>query len=235
MRAVARLRAHGIPVLRFHSDRAREFLSPKLTEWLARQGIFETKSSPEHHASNGSAEVSVREVKRAARKCLSASKLEHKFWPLAVRQVGEQLWRQSMLALGAPARPLHPFGTSVQVRLRQRQRSAWGPRAAPGRLVGPAPQTLSSYLVLLPNQQLYISSAIYPAGRPSPTTAPSGLAPPVSRHRFKRPASLLPAIHAVLLPAGGVPCPVSFYSEVLRVSLVQNRKMSKKVSRLRNI
>ena len=191
MRAVARLHAHGIPALRFHSDRAREFLSPKLTESLARQRIFETKSFLEDHASNGSAEVSVREVKRAARKCLSASKLEHKLWALAVRQVGEQLWRQSMLALGAPARPLHPFGTSVQVRLRQRQRSAWGPRATPGRLVGPAPQTLSSYLVLLPNKQLYISSAIYPAGRPSPTTAPSGLGPSCEPAPFQAPCVLV--------------------------------------------
>ena len=96
MRAISRLRAHGVPVMRFHSDRAREFLSPKLVEWLARQQIFETKSAPEDHASNGAAEVTVREVKRAARRCL--------YWPLAVRQAGEQLWRQSMLALGAPAR-----------------------------------------------------------------------------------------------------------------------------------
>ena len=52
MRAVAKLRANGVPVMRFHSGRAREFLSPKLTEWLARHHIYETKSAPEDHASN---------------------------------------------------------------------------------------------------------------------------------------------------------------------------------------
>ena len=202
MRAIARLRSNGIPVLRFHSDRAREFLSPKLAEWLARQRVHETKSAPEDHASNGAAEVAVREVKRAARQCLLAAGLEARYWPLAVRQAGEQMWRQAMLAIGAPVRPLHPFGTPIQTRLRLRQRSAWGPRAVPGRLVGPAPQTLTSYLVLLPDHQLYISSAIYPAGRPAPAAAPAGLSAPSRRHRTKAPAAPA-AVHAVLAPAEG--------------------------------
>ena len=183
MRAVSRLRATGIPVMRFHSDRALS--SPKLADWLARQRIYETKSAPEDHASNGAAEVCVREIKRAARKCLLAANVEARYWPLAVRHAGEQLWRHAMVSLGAPVRPLHPFGTPIQTRLRLRQRSTWGPRTVPGRLVGPAPQTLSSYLVLLPDKQLYISSALYPAGRPAPASAPAGLLPPSRCHRSK--------------------------------------------------
>ena len=57
MQAVIRLRAHGVPVFRLQSGRAREFLSPKLAEWLARQRIHQTKSAPEDHASNSQAEV----------------------------------------------------------------------------------------------------------------------------------------------------------------------------------
>ena len=84
----------------------------------------------------------------------------------------------------------------VQTRLRLRQRSSWGVQTTPGRLVGPAPQTLSSYLVLLPNGQLYISSAICPAGRPAP-----------ARHKSKSPVTPA-AVQACLLPVGGDLCPL---------------------------
>ena len=109
------------------------------------------------------------------------------------------MWRQAMIALGFSVRPLHPFGT-----LRLRQRSTWGPRTSPGLLVGPAPQTLSSYLVLLTDKQLYISSAIYPAGRPVPATAPDGLLPPRRRHKSKSPVVPV-AVQVVLLP-DHIPC-----------------------------
>ena len=59
MRAVARLRATGIPILRTHADRAKEIMSRKLSDWLATQGTQETKSTPQNHAANGRAEVGV--------------------------------------------------------------------------------------------------------------------------------------------------------------------------------
>ena len=46
MQAVARLRACGIPILRWHSDRAKEFSSKRLAEWMKTQGIVDTKSAP---------------------------------------------------------------------------------------------------------------------------------------------------------------------------------------------
>ena len=64
MQAIARLRAHGVPVLRWHCDRAKEYTSKALQEWLTSQGIHSTMSAPEDHPANGRAEVAVREVKR---------------------------------------------------------------------------------------------------------------------------------------------------------------------------
>ncbi|CAE7201781.1 unnamed protein product [Symbiodinium sp. CCMP2592] len=73
MRVVARLRAFGIPCFRFHSDRAREYLSDSLERFLAEQGIHSTRTAPEDHPSNGVAEVAIREVKRAARRALPSA------------------------------------------------------------------------------------------------------------------------------------------------------------------
>ncbi|CAE7944777.1 unnamed protein product, partial [Symbiodinium sp. KB8] len=94
MRAVAHLRAHGIPCFRFHSDRAREFLGDALERFLAEQGIFSTRTAPEDHAANGASEVAIRELKRAARKALLASNLDSSHWPTAIRHVGEVAWRR---------------------------------------------------------------------------------------------------------------------------------------------
>ncbi|OLP95354.1 hypothetical protein AK812_SmicGene22530 [Symbiodinium microadriaticum] len=95
MRAVAHLRAHGIPCFRFHSDRAREFLGDALERFLAEQGIFSTRTAPEDHAANGASEVAIRELKRAARKALLASNLDSSHWPTAIRHVGEVAWRRT--------------------------------------------------------------------------------------------------------------------------------------------
>ena len=69
---------------------------------------MESKSAPEDHAANGRAEVAVREMKRAARRCLLAASLPSKLWPLAIRQASEQSWRRVMAKLGAPSRMALP-------------------------------------------------------------------------------------------------------------------------------
>ena len=163
MRAISRLRASGIPVLRWHSDRAKEYASRKLQEWLTTQGVLTTMSAPEDHAANGRAEVAVREIKRAARRCLISANMASSLWPLAVRHASEQGWRRVLGRLGAPSRPLLPFETRVQAKNREwkcRHDKAWGARTVAGRLVGPAPHTLSAYVVQLHDGTLYVSSPV---------------------------------------------------------------------------
>ena len=165
MQSIARCKAYGVPVLRFHSDRAKEFQSSKLSRWLAEQAIHSTKSAPEDPQANGAAESAVKEVKRTARRSLLSSGLSSSHWPLAVRQASEILWRSALSHLGCPTRPLLAFGTKVQARSREwlkRSDKQWGQRTLPGHLVGPAPQTPSAYVVLLQDGQLYISSSVHP-------------------------------------------------------------------------
>ena len=65
-------------------------------------------------------------------------------------------------------------------------------RTIKGRLVGPAPQTVSAYVVLLEDDSLYISSSIYPL--------PSSLTPkPKFRMDKKAP---LGSVRALLVPSG---------------------------------
>ncbi|CAE7233580.1 RE1 [Symbiodinium sp. CCMP2592] len=169
MRAVARLRAFGIPCFRFHSDRAREYLSDSLERFLAEQGIHSTRTAPEDHPSNGAAEVAIREVKRAARRALLSANLPSCHWPTAVRHAGEVMWRKGLVRLGGAARSLLAYGTPVEARKRLRHRDVWMSRTRSGVLIGPAPQTLSSYLVLFEDDTVCITSAVYPVDyRPRP-------------------------------------------------------------------
>ena len=193
MRAMAKLRAHGIPILRWHLDRAKEHVSRRLFEWMASQGIMESKSAPEDHAANGRAEVAVREVKRSVRKCLLAASLPSKMWPLAIRQATKQSWRRVMTMLGAPSRMLLLCGTWVHGRNREWKRrddKAWGPRTIKGRLVGPASQTVSAYVVMLEDKTLYISSSVHPL--------PTDITPkPKFRHGQKQPLGSIRALSSL--------------------------------------
>ena len=215
MRAISRLRASGIPALRWHSDRAKEYASRKLQEWLTTQGVLTTMSAPEDHAANGRAEVAVREIKRAARRCLISANMASSLWPLAVRHASEQGWRRVLGRLGAPSRPLLPFGTRVQAKNREwkcRHDKAWGARTVAGRLVGPAPHTLSAYVVQLHDGTLYVSSSVHPLPDPA---APK----PRYRHGSKAP---LGAVRALLLSVGGShPILQIFFHPILQIFLTQ--------------
>ena len=197
MRAVARLRASGVPVLRWHADRAKEFMSQRLSDWLkASQGIHETKTAPEDHAASGRAEVAVREMKRGARRCLLALQQPSSLWPLAIRHTSEQSWRRTMTRLGAPMRPSLAFGTKVQARNREWKRrddKAWGPRTISRYLVGPAPHTASAYVARLADGRLYISSSAYPVAVSSPDE-------PKHRHSKTSPLGLM---RVLMVPDGG--------------------------------
>ena len=181
MQSIARCKAFGIPVLRFHTDRAKEFQSIKLLRWLAEQSIHATKSAPEDPAANGTAEASVREIKRSARRCLLSSGLPSAYWPLAVRHASELSWRLSLARLGCPTRPLLTFGIKVEARSREwikRSDKQWSQRTLSGQLVGPAPHTPSAYVVLLDDGHLYISSSVHPVTSTSHSLASPDAVPP---------------------------------------------------------
>ena len=140
MRAISRLRSSGVPVLRWHADRAKEYMSHRLSEWLATQGIHETKTAPEHHSTNGRAEVAVRDCPGDEASGADACGPPFFYlWPLAIRQASEQ--RRAKQALGAPSCPLLAFGTAAGVlvdlhlRLFRRMWSAWQMASSMSRLL----------------------------------------------------------------------------------------------------
>ena len=128
------------------------------------------------------------------------------------------MWRKGLVRLGGAARPL-AYGTPVEARKRLRHRDVWMSRTRSGVLIGPAPQTLSSYLVLFEDDTVCITSAVYPVEyRPRPPEQPPVLplrptplsgtstgafqAIPQSRRRSKGP-SVRVTLQGPSLPAAG--------------------------------
>ena len=106
------IRAEGLPVLRCHSDRARELCNSRLRTCLSERGVITTTGEAQAPQQNGRAEATVRFVKKEAKCLLTAAKLGVENWPLAMRYA---VHRQRQQALGR-GEPLPQFGCPVHVR-----------------------------------------------------------------------------------------------------------------------
>ena len=60
----ARIRALGVPVLRLHTDRAKEFLSRPVRQWCREMQMVQTLSSGDDPKSNGRVEAELHQLKR---------------------------------------------------------------------------------------------------------------------------------------------------------------------------
>eukprot|EP00435_Cladocopium_sp_Y103_P020138 s2720_g4.t3 len=90
------LKADGYEVRQIHSDRAAEFISPKLERWCRERDILQTWSAGAEPQSNGRAERTVQEIKARVRRLLHAAQVGPEWWPVAVRNVNERLRRERM-------------------------------------------------------------------------------------------------------------------------------------------
>ena len=88
MEFVLRLRADGYHVGRIHSDRGHEF-SGEFVRWTRSRGIYLTKTAGDDPRGNGRAEVTVKQVKEQVRRILRQAEVGARWWPWAVRYVGE--------------------------------------------------------------------------------------------------------------------------------------------------
>lgn len=88
MEFVLRLRADGYHVGRIHSDRGHEF-SGEFVRWSRSRGIYLTKTAGDDPRGNGRAEVTVKQVKEQVRRVLRQAEAGARWWPWAVRYVGE--------------------------------------------------------------------------------------------------------------------------------------------------
>ena len=107
-----RLRAHGCPILRVHSDRARELRSDPLRRWLASHGTYTTYTEGQSPQANGRAEAAVKYAKIQTKRLLTAGNFAPRLWPMALRYA---MWAQMQRQL-YPEKKLIPFGTRVHVR-----------------------------------------------------------------------------------------------------------------------
>ena len=107
----SRLRQLGLPVMRLHSDRAREFTCLPLRRWAQQRDIVITKTSGDDYKANGRCEAELGVIKRATRTVLSAGGHTLAWWPLVARHVGERRLRAQLRSVGYPVGELLQFGT----------------------------------------------------------------------------------------------------------------------------
>ena len=75
------------PILRLHSDKASEFLSPPIRAYLAQQGVRQTVNSGYDPQANGLAERWIGIVKVRATALLADVRLPPEYWSYACRWV----------------------------------------------------------------------------------------------------------------------------------------------------
>ena len=88
---INKLESHGLPVQRFHSDRAKELRSGALVSWLRGQGVHNTWTPGESPAGN-SAELGVQNLKAGVRRLLLSSAVGRVCWPLALLHIASRNW-----------------------------------------------------------------------------------------------------------------------------------------------
>jgi len=114
-----RLRTLQLPVLRLHSDRAREFTGVKLRDWRTQRDILQTSTAGDESAGNGRCESELGIIQAQTRVHLRAAGLEANWWPLALRHTVEQRQRDQLASMGITLPPLIPFGTECFAKLKR--------------------------------------------------------------------------------------------------------------------
>ena len=112
----ARMRTMRLPIVRLHTDRAREFSGSTFQGWCESRDIFHTMTSGDDPTSNSRAEREVAWVKGRARTLIQAAKSPFHMWPLAIRHASEERLRMQVREMGINAPALIPFGTKVVVK-----------------------------------------------------------------------------------------------------------------------
>ena len=108
-----RLRSLGLPLLRLHTDRAKELIGTPVRQWTMARGIAPTMTSGNSFKTNGRAEAEVNNTKRAVRAILDAGQVDLQDWPLVARHAGERRLRHQLSRIGWPAAPLLRFGSKA--------------------------------------------------------------------------------------------------------------------------
>ena len=111
-RIYARLRHLGLPLLRLHSDRARELQSKHLRKWANDRSILRTYTDDgDSWKCNGRSEAEIGVLRRHTGIILKGTKTDVKLWPLVVRHVAERRLRNQLKMMGYKTHSLLAFGS----------------------------------------------------------------------------------------------------------------------------
>ena len=144
----ARIRALGVPVLRLHTDRAKEFLSRPVRQWCREMQMVQTLSSGDDPKSNGRVEAELHQLKRRLRLTLTAKEVPHELWPCAMRHVTEERLRHQLRALAVKLPRMLPFYEKVLVKVKRwHQAGAIQSPYKEALLLGPSPLMSHGWVV----------------------------------------------------------------------------------------
>ena len=126
-RVWARFRALGIPMVRLHSDRAKEMLAKPVRAWAGRRGLYQTFTSGDDAPANGRIESEILQFKRRLRLTLQSSAAKLEELPSVARHSSEERLRAQLQKVGLRQQAMlfpttcgcwskRSFGTSASLR-----------------------------------------------------------------------------------------------------------------------
>ena len=104
----SRLRALGIPVMRVHADRAREFTGKSFRKWAAQRSLYMTFTAGDEPCGNARAEREIGHLKARVRVLLTGTASPMEIRPMALRHAARALEESAGLD-GRPCASTHPL------------------------------------------------------------------------------------------------------------------------------
>ena len=139
-------RSMGIPLFRFHTDRAKELVSSKVHTWMAAKGMKQTMSSGDDPASALESEIG--QIKRRMRLLLASTKSPSSLWPSALRYAGVERLRAQLQRAGIPIPSMPPFQARVMAKVKRwHKQGGLNSPFKEVRLLGPSPLIPTGWIV----------------------------------------------------------------------------------------
>ena len=141
------LRSLNLPVLRFHTDRGREFCTSRVRAWFHHRGVRTTTREADAPQQNGAAEQAIRWLKARARILLRQAGAGSELWPCAMATAATQ---QRAQQLGLKSKLAAPFGAKCSVRLKffHKMKGDIEDRWVEGKYMGLSPSVNDGHVVL---------------------------------------------------------------------------------------
>ena len=141
------LRSLNLPVLRFHTNRGREFCNSRVRAWFHHRGVRTTTREADAPQQNGAAEQAIRWLKARARTLLRQAGAGSELWPCAMATAATQ---QRAQQLGLKSKLAAPFGAKCSVRLKffHKMKGDIEDRWVEGKYMGLSPSVNDGHVVL---------------------------------------------------------------------------------------